>query len=33
LLVSPDGRRRVRLYRNVDGSVDRIAYEAVRVAR
>jgi hypothetical protein len=33
LLVSPDGMRRVRLYRNVDGSVDRIAYEAVRVVR
>jgi len=31
LLVSPDGLRRVRLYRNVDGSVDRIALETDRV--
>ena len=31
LLVSPDGMRRVRLYRNADGSVDRIALETDRV--
>lgn len=31
LLVSPDGLRRVRLYRNVDGSVDRVALETDRV--
>lgn len=31
LLVSPDGMRRVRLYRNVDGSVDRIALETDKV--
>lgn len=31
LLVSPDGMRRLRLYRNVDGSVDRIALETDRV--
>jgi hypothetical protein len=31
LLVSPDGLRRLRLYRNVDGSVDRIALETDRV--
>lgn len=31
LLVSPDGLRRVRLYRNTDGSVDRIALETDRV--
>ena len=30
LLVSPDGMRRVRLYRNVDGSVDRVALETDR---
>lgn len=30
LLVSPDGQRRVRLIRNVDGSVDRIAFETDR---
>lgn len=33
LLVSPDGMRRVRLYRNVDGSVDRVALETDRVVR
>ncbi|MEO6281573.1 hypothetical protein [Roseateles sp.] len=33
LLISPDGLRRVRLYRNVDGSVDRIALETDRVVR
>jgi hypothetical protein len=33
LLVSPDGMRRVRLYRNVDGSVDHIALETDRVVR
>lgn len=27
LLISPDGMRRLRLFRNVDGSVDRIALE------
>lgn len=31
LLVSPDGMRRLRLIRNVDGSVDRIALETDRV--
>lgn len=31
LLVSPDGMRRLRLYRNGDGSVDRIALETDRV--
>ncbi|MBI3349326.1 MAG: hypothetical protein HY020_19210 [Burkholderiales bacterium] len=31
LLVSPDGMRRLRLYRNVDGSVDRVALEIDRV--
>lgn len=31
LLVSPDGLRRLRLYRNVDGSVDRVALEIDRV--
>jgi len=31
LLVSPDGMRRVRLYRNVDGSVDRVALEIDRL--
>lgn len=31
LLVSPDGLRRVRLIRNVDGSVDRVAFETDRV--
>jgi len=31
LLISPDGLRRVRLYRNTDGSVDRIALETDRV--
>jgi len=31
LLVSPDGLRRVRLYRNGDGSVDRVAFETDRV--
>ncbi|RZL39198.1 MAG: hypothetical protein EOP35_04220 [Rubrivivax sp.] len=31
LLVSPDGMRRVRLYRNVDGSVDRVALETDKV--
>jgi len=30
LLVSPDGMRRVRLYRSVDGSVDRVALETDR---
>ncbi|MBV8037208.1 hypothetical protein [Roseateles sp.] len=30
LLVSPDGLRRVRLYRNGDGMVDRIAFETDR---
>ncbi|MFG6456589.1 hypothetical protein [Roseateles sp. BYS96W] len=33
LLVSPDGMRRVRLYRNADGSVDRVALEVDRVVR
>lgn len=31
LLVSPDGMRRLRLIRNADGSVDRIALETDRV--
>jgi len=31
LLVSADGMRRLRLYRNVDGSVDRVALETDRV--
>jgi hypothetical protein len=31
LLVSPDGMRRVRLYRNADGSVDRVALETDKV--
>lgn len=31
LLVSPDGMRRLRLYRNVDGTVDRVALETDRV--
>lgn len=31
LLVSPDGMRRLRLYRNGDGSVDRIAFETDRM--
>jgi hypothetical protein len=31
LLVSPDGLRRVRLFRNGDGSVERIAFETDRV--
>jgi len=31
LLVSPDGLRRLRLYRNTDGSVDRVAFETDRV--
>ena len=31
LLVSPDGMRRVRLFRNFDGSVDRIAVETDRM--
>jgi len=31
LLVSPDGMRRLRLYRNVDGSVERVALETDRV--
>lgn len=31
LLISPDGLRRVRLYRNADGSVDRVALETDRV--
>ena len=31
LLISPDGLRRLRLYRNGDGSVDRIALETDRV--
>ncbi|MGM9483325.1 hypothetical protein ACS5PN_19165 [Roseateles sp. NT4] len=31
LLVSADGMRRLRLYRNVDGTVDRIALETDRV--
>ena len=31
LLVSPDGLRRLRLMRNADGSVDRIALETDRL--
>ncbi len=31
LLVSPDGQRRLRLHRNVDGNVDRIALETDRL--
>ena len=31
LLVSPDGMRRVRVYRNGDGSVDRVALEIDRI--
>lgn len=31
LLVSPDGQRRLRLIRNIDGSVDRIAFETDHV--
>ena len=31
LLVSPDGLRRLRLYRKGDGSVDRVAFETDRV--
>ena len=31
LLVSPDGLRRLRLYRNGDGSVDRVALETDRL--
>lgn len=31
LLVSPDGLRRLRLIRNIDGSVDRVALEIDRV--
>lgn len=31
LLVSPDGQRRLRLLRGADGSVNRIAFETVRV--
>lgn len=31
LIVSPDGLRRLRLFRNVDGSVDRIALETDHV--
>ncbi|PTT83959.1 hypothetical protein DBR42_15505 [Pelomonas sp. HMWF004] len=31
LLVSPDGMRRLRLYRNVDGTVDRVVLETDRV--
>lgn len=31
LLVSPDGLRRLRLFRNGDGSVDRIALETDRL--
>jgi len=30
LLISPDGMRRLRLFRNVDGTVDRIALETDR---
>jgi hypothetical protein len=33
LLVSPDGMRRLRVYRNGDGSVDRVAFETDRVVR
>lgn len=31
LLISPDGMRRLRLYRGADGSVDRVALETDRV--
>lgn len=31
LLVSADGMRRLRLYRNVDGTVDRVALETDRI--
>jgi len=31
LIVSPDGMRRVRLVRNVDGSVDKVQLEIDRV--
>jgi hypothetical protein len=31
LLVSPDGQRRLRLFREADGSVDRVALETDRV--
>lgn len=31
LLISPDGLRRLRLYRSEDGSVDRVALETDRV--
>ena len=31
LIVSPDGLRRLRLFRNADGSVDRIALETDRM--
>lgn len=31
LLVSPDGMRRVRLHRNVDGSVDKVQLETDRL--
>lgn len=31
LLVSPDGLRRVRLHRNVDGSVDKVQLETDRL--
>jgi hypothetical protein len=31
LLISPDGLRRLRLYRNADGTVDRIALETDRM--
>jgi len=33
LLVSADGMRRLRLYRNVDGTVDRIDFETDRQVR
>ncbi len=33
LIVSPDGMRRVRLFRNADGTVDRIAFETDRYTR
>ncbi len=33
LLVSPDGMRRVRMFRNGDGSVDRVALETDRIVR
>ena len=31
LLISPDGLRRVRLHRNVDGSVDKVQLETDRL--